>query len=212
MTKPPPFPPAWSPSPCGFLICGFSAKRPVRGRSRSSRQTCLRGGIGIRVRLKPGCLWDCGFDSHRRYSAASFRSLLVVAHHRAYVMMGCYPQRSESSASPAWSNGYLASLSRRRLRVRVPLSVLAGWSSSVARWAHNPEAAGSNPAPATMGLGRDGHAPFFRRFVQRSVQLPDKKQTCVQLTHRRLAPYRMTRVLQFLVFFPFSAENPVSGS
>src|SRR3954453_1712728 len=25
----------------------------------------------------------------------------------------------------------------------------AGWSSSVARWAHNPEVAGSNPAPAT---------------------------------------------------------------
>ncbi len=27
----------------------------------------------------------------------------------------------------------------------------AGWSSSVARWAHNPEVAGSNPAPATRG-------------------------------------------------------------
>src|SRR5690348_7495413 len=25
----------------------------------------------------------------------------------------------------------------------------AGWSSQVARWAHNPEVAGSNPAPAT---------------------------------------------------------------
>ena len=25
----------------------------------------------------------------------------------------------------------------------------AGWSSSVARWAHNPEVVGSNPAPAT---------------------------------------------------------------
>ena len=29
----------------------------------------------------------------------------------------------------------------------------AGWSSSVARWAHNPEVAGSNPVPATK---RDG--------------------------------------------------------
>ena len=28
----------------------------------------------------------------------------------------------------------------------------AGWSSSVARWAHNPEVAGSNPAPATRKL------------------------------------------------------------
>jgi hypothetical protein len=25
----------------------------------------------------------------------------------------------------------------------------AGWSSSVARWAHNPEVGGSNPPPAT---------------------------------------------------------------
>jgi hypothetical protein len=28
----------------------------------------------------------------------------------------------------------------------------AGWSSSVARWAHNPEVAGSNPAPATRTI------------------------------------------------------------
>ena len=28
----------------------------------------------------------------------------------------------------------------------------AGWSSSVARWAHNPEVAGSNPVPATHSL------------------------------------------------------------
>src|SRR5690606_18888721 len=27
--------------------------------------------------------------------------------------------------------------------------IIAGWSSSVARWAHNPKVAGSNPAPAT---------------------------------------------------------------
>ncbi len=30
----------------------------------------------------------------------------------------------------------------------------AGWSSSVARWAHNPEVAGSNPVPATTGRPR----------------------------------------------------------
>src|SRR6185295_10956866 len=29
------------------------------------------------------------------------------------------------------------------------LMVDAGWSSPVARWAHNPKVAGSNPAPAT---------------------------------------------------------------
>ena len=31
----------------------------------------------------------------------------------------------------------------------------AGWSSSVARWAHNPEVAGSNPVPATAEQGPD---------------------------------------------------------
>jgi hypothetical protein len=29
------------------------------------------------------------------------------------------------------------------------LKYYAGWSSLVARWAHNPKVAGSNPAPAT---------------------------------------------------------------
>ena len=40
--------------------------------------------------------------------------------------------------------------------------VVAGWSSLVARWAHNPKVAGSNPAPATMGAeGLNPEAPFF---------------------------------------------------
>src|SRR4029077_16927919 len=34
----------------------------------------------------------------------------------------------------------------------------AGWSSSVARWAHNPEVEGSNPSPATKARG-----PFSNR-------------------------------------------------
>ena len=38
--------------------------------------------------------------------------------------------------------------------VRIPLSppfdFIAEWSSLVARWAHNPKAAGSNPASATI--------------------------------------------------------------
>src|SRR5262249_34704645 len=36
---------------------------------------------------------------------------------------------------------------RRSVTIRVPD---AGWSSPVARWAHNPKVAGSNPAPATI--------------------------------------------------------------
>src|SRR3954466_14010845 len=35
----------------------------------------------------------------------------------------------------------------------------AGWSSSVARWAHNPEVAGSNPVPATANEARCDCAP-----------------------------------------------------
>ena len=30
---------------------------------------------------------------------------------------------------------------------------IAGWSSQVARWAHNPKVTGSNPVPATNFLG-----------------------------------------------------------
>src|SRR4051794_35372772 len=38
----------------------------------------------------------------------------------------------------------------------------AGWSSSVARWAHNPEVAGSNPAPATEGSAGQRPCPVRR--------------------------------------------------
>jgi hypothetical protein len=39
----------------------------------------------------------------------------------------------------------------------------AGWSSPVARWAHNPKVAGSNPAPATNKNGPKMHfsGPFY---------------------------------------------------
>jgi hypothetical protein len=42
-------------------------------------------------------------------------------------------------------------------------ATIAGWSSSVARWAHNPEVAGSNPAPATKKRFRSlvGRRRFF---------------------------------------------------
>ena len=39
---------------------------------------------------------------------------------------------------------------RVRRRVGTLMHIIAGWSSSVARWAHNPEVAGSNPVPATF--------------------------------------------------------------
>ena len=40
-------------------------------------------------------------------------------------------------------------------------SCAAGWSSSVARWAHNPEVAGSNPVPATERRRRPARGAFF---------------------------------------------------
>jgi hypothetical protein len=57
------------------------------------------------------------------------------------------------------------------LGLRVPLKLRhndAGWSSSVARWAHNPEVAGSNPAPATKMQVR-GPEVIFRAFALCSV-------------------------------------------
>src|SRR3979411_2512794 len=47
----------------------------------------------------------------------------------------------------------------------------AGWSSPVARWAHNPKAAGSNPAPATKTIskrpGRVTGLFYFRHHCPR---------------------------------------------
>ena len=51
------------------------------------------------------------------------------------------------------SIGWSSRLSIWRLRVRVPSSLptlVAGWSSLVARRAHNPKVPGSNPGPATI--------------------------------------------------------------
>ncbi len=45
-------------------------------------------------------------------------------------------------------NGMFWSWGRQCVLLETPN---AGWSSSVARWAHNPEVAGSNPVPATTG-------------------------------------------------------------
>ena len=44
----------------------------------------------------------------------------------------------------------------------------AGWSSPVARWAHNPKVGGSNPPPATKG----GQKASF--FILSSPDLPEE--------------------------------------
>jgi hypothetical protein len=47
----------------------------------------------------------------------------------------------------------------------------AGWSSLVARWAHNPKVGGSNPPPATKSVN-DLWAPNIGRFLFLSAFLP----------------------------------------
>ena len=66
--------------------------------------------------------------------------------------------------------------SRNRRRGSNPFSSatlidIAGWSNLVARWAHNPEVVGSNPAPATMVRWCSGY--HARLSHERSrVQVP----------------------------------------
>ena len=54
-------------------------------------------------------------------------------------------------ARPVCSFGASSGRKDGRNRARLMDSV-AGWSSLVARWAHNPKVVGSNPAPATKVL------------------------------------------------------------
>ena len=50
-----------------------------------------------------------------------------------------------------------------------PAGCVAGWSSLVARRAHNPKVAGSNPAPAMSRLA--SHDCAARRFALHPVQI-----------------------------------------
>ena len=55
----------------------------------------------------------------------------------------------------------------------------AGWSSLVARRAHNPKVAGSNPAPATWKRRRNGGAfHVARRFDERWQQRRPRRKSC----------------------------------
>ena len=59
------------------------------------------------------------------------------------------PERSPASATPLGPPFRRAPTSGWRSCRQMVRWALAGWSSQVARWAHNPKVAGSNPAPAT---------------------------------------------------------------
>src|ERR1700686_5754401 len=64
----------------------------------------------------------------------------------------------------------------------------AGWSSLVARWAHNPKVGGSNPPPATkpfkhlwalnMGCSFHFHRDFHKSYWNRLAQLEWKDVPC----------------------------------
>src|SRR5207248_9370738 len=73
----------------------------------------------------------------------------------------------------------------------------AGWSSQVARRAHNPEVAGSNPAPATGKGPGDGALSFLlRRAIlneHRAVRGPLASERAVGPRARRRALERSRR-------------------
>ena len=76
------------------------------------------------------------------------------------MVVGSSPTRSivilEDYPSPAEGNGLenrQACKSVRGFESHILLNINAGWSSSVARRAHNPKVVGSNPAPAIGWLG-----------------------------------------------------------
>ena len=84
----------------------------------------------------------------------------------------------------------------------------AGWSSPVARWAHNPEVAGSNPAPATDEAGAaEGGARLISIALAADdsgmsslapVELPDDIQ-------RRLNVYKAVGALLLIVVWGWFA-------
>ena len=74
----------------------------------------------------------------------------------------------------SWKPGGRASGAGVRIPFPPPFKIfIAGWSSSVARWAHNPEVVGSNPSPATMVPWCSGYHVCLSRKRSR-VQLPSE--------------------------------------
>jgi hypothetical protein len=56
----------------------------------------------------------------------------------------------------------------------------AGWSSPVARWAHNPKVPGSNPGPAT---NNGNNLPYLSNSEQNSQKIPlDTNRTASSAT------------------------------
>ena len=75
----------------------------------------------------------------------------------------------------------------------------AGWSSLVARWAHNPKVAGSNPAPATKGIIR-------LRAILQGASAPNKREAAKSGLFALLGG-RQNHTHDFAVGFPLRIRN-----
>ena len=84
-------------------------------------------------------------------------------------------------------------MTRRRSLVRIQVRALAGWSSSVARRAHNPEVHGSNPCPATKLVGPGGEEEVCKTYA-------DGFDSRGQLSHSMQPMVSMMRPLAVLFF------------
>src|SRR6185436_4290746 len=74
----------------------------------------------------------------------------------------------------------------------------AGWSSPVARWAHNPKVAGSNPAPATKlrcSRGQNGDNPATKQGRSAS-RCKAKRSAFVVPAHLQSSPEFFVRHVQ----------------
>ena len=104
--------------------------------------------------------------------------------------------------------GLVESLARVRDSFDRPLCIrydeFAGWSSLVARRAHNPEVAGSNPAPATSN-----HICFLRLSESYSLSRFQFAPICVQ-NFQRLAQCRGDQFERMA--FSNRRRRPSSGS
>src|ERR1700761_5241555 len=78
----------------------------------------------------------------------------------------------------------------------------AGWSSSVARWAHNPKVAGSNPAPATS----TSHQVLAHRAAGKAVSLMNSPGV-ILWTSGPLAQWPVAQLAERL-----SVKQDVAGS
>ena len=95
----------------------------------------------------------------------------------------------EDYPSPAEGNGLenrQACKSVRGFESHILLNINAGWSSSVARRAHNPKVIGSNPIPAIWSLSVVVITPPCHGGDHRSESGRDRNGSIAQLVEQRI--------------------------